>query len=136
MLSLFSIKNYQIMKNQLSKKSPTTGMEYVDDAKKNFLDSMVQSIHDPNNQELQSLALAHQFLVAIDKQREAKGMTKSELAQLVGTTPSFLTQLNTGVRTPSFRMIQALGTALDIDFVIQVKSKTSKRSLKNHKLTS
>ena len=124
------------MKNQLSKKSLATGMEYVDESKKNFLDSMVQSIHDPNNHELQSLALAHQFLVAIDKQREAKGITKSELAQLVGTTPSFLTQLNTGVRTPSFRMIQALGTALDIDFVIQVKSKTSKRSLTNHKLTS
>lgn len=124
------------MRKTSLKKSEHIAMEYVDEAKRNFLDSIVQTIHDPTNHELQSLSLAHQFLVAIDKQREAKGLTKSELAQLVGTTPSFLTQINTGIRIPSFRMIQALGTALDIDFVIQVKSKSSKRSLKNHKLTS
>lgn len=111
-------------------------MEYVDASKKDFLDSIIHQVEDASNTELQSLALAHQFLVAIDNQRQAKHMTKTELAVRVGTTPSFLTQLNTGVRTPSFRMIQQLATALDIDFVIQVKSKTSKRSLKNHKLTS
>ncbi len=68
--------------------------------------------------EQDGLILAFQFLSRIDKARKDQGMSKKELAKKVGTSASFITQLLSGDRKPSWTMLAKMQKELSISFKI------------------
>lgn len=62
-------------------------------------------------------------MLAIRELRKAKGMTLDELADMAGTSKGYLSQIETGKRTPSIPMLRAVAEALGHDpaeFMMQV----------------
>lgn len=68
--------------------------------------------------EQDGLILAFQFLSRIDKARMDQGLSKKELAIKVGTSASFITQLFSGDRKPSWNMLAKMQKELSIEFEI------------------
>lgn len=62
--------------------------------------------------------LSLQFLGLVDQKMEELGMSKKELAQRVGTSASFITQLFRGDRKPSWKMLAKMETELGIEFKV------------------
>lgn len=54
------------------------------------------------------------FAKNVKERRKALSFTQAELASLVGVTPSFITEIETGRRSPSFSTIEAMAKALEI----------------------
>lgn len=68
--------------------------------------------------EQDALILGFQFLSRIDKARLDQGLTKKELASKVGTSASFITQLFSGDRKPSWNLLAKMQKELSIEFKI------------------
>jgi transcriptional regulator with XRE-family HTH domain len=62
--------------------------------------------------------LAFQFLIRIDEVMENQNMPKKVLAEKVGTSASFITQLFRGDRKPSWAMLAKMQKVLDLKFNI------------------
>lgn len=75
--------------------------------------------------EQDALIIAFQFLSRIDKARLDQGLTKKELASKVGTSASFITQLFSGDRKPSWTMLAKMQRELSIEFEIHTKEAIS-----------
>jgi transcriptional regulator with XRE-family HTH domain len=65
--------------------------------------------------------LAFQFLSKIDKVMADRNISKKELAQKVGTSASFITQMFRGDRKPNWNILAKLQRELDLDFKIVLK---------------
>ena len=72
--------------------------------------------------ELEASLLAFKFLYLIEEAMEQKGVSKTQLAQKVGTSKSFITQLFRGDKTPSWKMLVKMARAVELDFEICVKN--------------
>jgi len=68
--------------------------------------------------------LAMKFLGLVDAEMEARQISKKELAQKVGTSASFITQLFMGDRKPSWNMLAKMEEALDLRFEITTVPKS------------
>jgi transcriptional regulator with XRE-family HTH domain len=62
--------------------------------------------------------LAFQFLIRIDEVMENQNMPKKVLAEKVGTSASFITQLFRGDRKPSWAMLAKMQKVLNLKFNI------------------
>lgn len=71
------------------------------------------------------------FLSEIEKAAEKQGITRKELAERVGTSPSYITQIFRGNKTPNLKILTAMGLAVgrkfDVRAVISVEE--SRRDL-------
>lgn len=63
--------------------------------------------------------LVQQFFSEIEFACEEMNLNKKDLADKSGVSSSFITQLFTGVKTPSFKIIARMVDALDIKFSIK-----------------
>lgn len=71
--------------------------------------------------ELKEKELVFSFLAEFDKAMEKDNISKKELAKLIGTSASYITQLFRGDRIPNFRNIAKMKDALKLEFDIKVK---------------
>lgn len=62
--------------------------------------------------------LAFQFLGRIDETMIQQNMSKKKLAEKVGTSPSFITQLFRGDRKPNWNILAKMQKELGIEFVV------------------
>ncbi len=82
------------------------------------------SIDTPEEQyELEKMSLHFAFLSGVEKVMAEKGISRKELAQRVGTSTGYLTQLFRGTKSVSFDMLAKIKTALNVDFNVEVTAK-------------
>jgi transcriptional regulator with XRE-family HTH domain len=62
--------------------------------------------------------LALQFLGLVDQKMEQEEISKKELAEKIGTSASFITQLFRGDRKPNWNILAKMSIELDLDFKI------------------
>lgn len=92
------------------------------DIQKAFAD-LISFENQEEKHEHKTQLLGFKFLSEIDEAMEKQNMKKKELAKIVGTSASYITQLFMGDRNPNFSIIQKMGDALDIEFYISTKEK-------------
>lgn len=51
----------------------------------------------------------------IKARRKSQGLTQENLAEMVNTAPTYIAMIESGRRTPSFRMIERIAEVLKID---------------------
>ncbi len=76
--------------------------------------------------ELDAQLLAYSFMSIIEEAMEQKGINRAELAQKVGTSKSFITQLFRGDRTPNWKFLAKAAKTLELEFVISTRDEISK----------
>jgi ribosome-binding protein aMBF1 (putative translation factor) len=69
-----------------------------------------------------SQMLAFYFLSIIDEEMERQNMSKKKLAELVGTSQAFITQLFMGDRKPNWTMLAKMQKVLGLEFVVSTKT--------------
>lgn len=79
---------------------------------------LLEGFSDEEKLEARGELLALHFMTYINHKMEQKGITKKELAEMVGTSPSYITQLFRGDKTPNWKMIAKMERALEISFKI------------------
>lgn len=67
--------------------------------------------------------LAFRFLSELDEAMEKQKMKKKELAEKVGTSASYITQLFMGDRKPNWEVLAKMADALDVDFYVTTREK-------------
>ena len=70
--------------------------------------------------ELETLVLSAKFLSEIERIRQERGILKKELAEMIGTSPSHVTQLFRGDKTINLKTIAKLQIALGVSFDIKI----------------
>lgn len=70
--------------------------------------------------EFETSMLAMAFLSDIEKEVELKGIKRKELAEMVGTSASYITQIFRGNKTPNLKILTALGLAVGKKFHVQL----------------
>jgi len=71
--------------------------------------------------EINTLALAQDFLVLFEQAMEEQQLTRKELADRIGTSPSFVTQLFKADRIPNLEVLAKMKDRLGIEITIQRK---------------
>jgi transcriptional regulator with XRE-family HTH domain len=71
--------------------------------------------------EINTLALAQDFLVLFEQAMEEQQLTRKELAERLGTSPSFVTQLFKADRIPNLEVLAKMKDRLGIEITIQRK---------------
>jgi len=90
-----------------------------------FLENQTQAEKD----EISTLSLAQDFLVLFEQVMNEQKVSRKELAQRIGTSPSYVTQLFKADRVPNLEVIAKMKDRLGITFHIQLK-----RENRMHKL--
>ncbi|MDO8966364.1 helix-turn-helix transcriptional regulator [Algoriphagus sp.] len=62
--------------------------------------------------------LALQFLGLVDQKMEKEGISKKEMAEKIGTSASFITQLFRGDRKPNWNILAKMSMELSLDFKV------------------
>jgi transcriptional regulator with XRE-family HTH domain len=71
--------------------------------------------------------LAMQFLGLVDLKMEQDNISKKELAQKVGTSASFITQLFRGDRKPNWNILAKMSIELGIEFKVMTEEMIQER---------
>jgi transcriptional regulator with XRE-family HTH domain len=79
---------------------------------------------DHEKLEVETFMLMARFLTEIEKVCEERGLLKKELAQRIGTSASYITQLFRGHKIINLETIAKIMLALEIQFDVQIKKKT------------
>ena len=58
--------------------------------------------------------LKHIFIKNLKKYRNAKGLSQMKVAELCGTAPSYIGEIEIGRRFPSLKLIEKIGKVLEI----------------------
>ena len=69
--------------------------------------------------------LMYRFLSEVEIITEERKISKKELAKLVGTSPSYITQLYRGNKIASLEFLARLAKVLNIEFNIKVSTQTT-----------
>lgn len=80
---------------------------------------LLEGFTDEERLEARGELLALHFMTYINHKMNQKGITKKELAEMVGTSPSYITQLFRGDKTPNWKMIAKMEKALELSFKIE-----------------
>ena len=75
--------------------------------------------------------LMYRFLSEVEKIAEERGISRKELAGMIGTSPSFITQLFTGTKTVNLATLAKFQKALNFSFRIEAVGSLPVNSLKN-----
>ena len=68
--------------------------------------------------DFQADLLAMQFLGLVDQEMERNNISKKALAEKIGTSASFITQLFRGDKRPNWSMLAKMAQTLDIQFKV------------------
>ena len=79
---------------------------------------------DKERIELETLMLMARFLSEIEKVCEERGLLKKDLAKMIGTSASYITQLFRGNKIINLETIAKIMLALDIQFDVKIKKKS------------
>lgn len=72
----------------------------------------------------------------IKEHRKARGWTQEQLAQMVGTTKGYISQMENGVREPSAETLRSLAAAFGVDAVQMIEPDSDEaRAIMNHLAT-
>jgi len=96
---------------------------------KNEFKKALQFENEEDKIEHDSKILMFKFLSIVEHEMELKDMSKKELAQQLGTSPSYVTQLFRGTKTINLIKLVQLQYLFNIEFDIQLvknKRKTKK----------
>lgn len=80
--------------------------------------NLFKDLTEEESIEIKASILALQFLVLVDEKMKEKGLTKKELADQIGTSVSYLTQLFRGDRKPSWEILTKISLALGLEFKV------------------
>lgn len=98
---------------------------------------LLEGLSEDERLETRGKLLALHFMTFINHKIDQKGITKKELAKMVGTSPSYITQLFRGDKTPNWKMIAKMEKALGLFFKVEcVGLATDKHQNTNTKLKS
>jgi len=88
----------------------------MEDSLANMLEEIVASFKEEKTfeekVEFEGQMLAFAFLSEIEREMEAKGMKRKDLAKAVGKSPSYITQLFRGNKLPNLNILAAMGIAV------------------------
>ena len=84
---------------------------------KSQLDDLL-NLNEEDQLEHDAQILAFQFLNKVDKAMSEVGMSKKTLAEKVGTSAAFITQLFRGDRKPNWHILAKMKNALGLDFKV------------------
>jgi len=98
-------------------------MNYVNKARQiqEYYKKMMDSRPELEKLESDSYALMASFLSVIEMIQEEKGITRKELAYLIKTSPSYLTQVFRGDKPLNFITLAKIQRALGIRFSVGLK---------------
>jgi ribosome-binding protein aMBF1 (putative translation factor) len=82
---------------------------------------IMDSLTEPEKIESDSFILMSSFLSLIEIAQEEKGITRKELASLIKTSPSYLTQVFRGDKPLNFITLAKIQRALRIRFSVGLK---------------
>lgn len=69
----------------------------------------------------------------IKEHRKARGWTQEQLAQMVGTSKGYISQIESGARDPSAETLRSLAAAFDLDAVQMIEPDSEEaRSIMDH----
>lgn len=85
---------------------------------KTKFDELFNSITPEEQIEHEAQLLAFRFLSIIDAEMEAQNISKKALAERVGTSQSFITQLFRGDRKPNWTILAKMQKALGLQFTV------------------
>ncbi|HKI44241.1 MAG TPA: helix-turn-helix transcriptional regulator [Balneolales bacterium] len=96
---------------------------------KSSFDQFFDSFSEEELFEQRAHLLAFKFLSEIEKAMEEEGVNRKELAQRIGTSASYITQLFRGDRLLNFNTLAKIEKVLDLDF--EIKDKANRELSKN-----
>ncbi len=78
--------------------------------------------------EFQTIMLALSFLSEVEKEADLQGINRKQLAEKVGTSRSYITQIMRGNKVPNLKILAALGLALGKKFDVKAVACVQERS--------
>jgi transcriptional regulator with XRE-family HTH domain len=90
-----------------------------DTIEKSF-EELSRSVSESDRIMIETRLLMYRFLSEIDKIIAERGISRKELAQLAGTSASYITQLYQGKKIINLQMLTRIKKALNINFKIEV----------------
>lgn len=78
--------------------------------------NLIKDMTEEDSIEIKASVLALQFLGLVDEKMKETGMKKKELADQIGTSVSYLTQLFRGDRKPSWEVLAKMSIVLELEF--------------------
>ncbi|SDC50413.1 Helix-turn-helix [Algoriphagus faecimaris] len=78
--------------------------------------NLFQDMTEEDSIEIKASVLALQFLGLVDEKMKETGMKKKELADQIGTSVSYLTQLFRGDQKPSWEVLAKMSIVLGLEF--------------------
>jgi ribosome-binding protein aMBF1 (putative translation factor) len=97
-----------------------TKLSTPEEIKKAF-DDLFATITPEEREERDAQLLAFRFLSIIDAEMEKQSISKKELAQRVGTSASFITQLFRGDRKPNWTILAKMQKELGVTFAVSTQ---------------
>ena len=82
--------------------------------------NLLEEMTEEESLEIKASVLAMQFLGLADQKMKETGKTKKKLAEQIGTSVSYLTQLFRGDRKPSWEILAKMSLALGLEFKVSV----------------
>lgn len=73
--------------------------------------------------EHEAAMIMFQFLSEVEKVMEDKKINKKDLAEIIGTSPSYITQLFRGDKLINFKTLAKIQKGLDMNFEVKTKKK-------------
>lgn len=82
--------------------------------------NLLEEMSEEESLEIKARVLAMQFLGLVDEKMKETGKTKKELAEQIGSSVSYLTQLFRGDRKPSWEILAKMSLPLGLEFKVSV----------------
>lgn len=77
--------------------------------------------------EFKASLLAMQFLGLADQKMKELNLSKKELAAMIGTSASFITQMFRGDRNPNWNILAKMSKALELEFKVMTEDLINER---------
>ena len=103
----------------MTKKKSTSGVKNKKDIQQAFQD-LLKPDSTEDKVELEALVLSAKFLSEIERMCQERNILKKDLAEMIGTSPSHVTQLFRGNKTINLKTIAKLQLELGVSFNIKL----------------
>ena len=104
----------------IGKPNINTNWNHSEEIKEAFKDLLTPETEN-DKLELETRLLMAQFLDGIEAAMHEKKMRKKDLAHLIGTSPSFITQIFRGNKVVNLETLCKISLALDLRFVVEIQ---------------
>jgi ribosome-binding protein aMBF1 (putative translation factor) len=92
---------------------------------------IVEPADEANALAMETRLLMYRFLSEVEKISKERGISRKELAQMIGTSPSFITQLFQGTKTVNLTTLAKFQKALNFTFRIEAIESKAINNVKN-----